>query len=145
MARSIDEARAAIRDVLATSGLSMRALSRVMGRDADYVAAFLDPRRPTRARPTPQDLMAVSDATGIPVVELLDQVWAISPARLAAELGVSGGGPLVETLSRLSATQRDEVADFVASIAPRHEAATAATRPRIPRRQRRLAVTDDFP
>lgn len=145
MARSIDEARAAIRNVLAMSGLSMRALSAVMGRDADYVAAFLDPRRPTRARPTPQDLMAVSDATGIPVVELLDEIWGIPPARLAAELGAPGGVPLEETLSRLSDTQRDEVAAFITSIAPRHEVATPATRPRTPRRQRRPAATGDIP
>ena len=64
-----------------------------MGRDADYVAAFLDPRRPTRARPTPDDLVAASDATGIPLVELLDAVWGIPPDQLADQLGLPGGDP----------------------------------------------------
>ena len=86
MARSVDEARAAIRDILGRSGLSMRALSAAMGRDADYIAAFLDPSRRNRARPTPDDLVAASDATGIAVVELLDAVWGIPPDRLADEL-----------------------------------------------------------
>ena len=64
--------RAALRDVLERSGLSMRALSAVMGRDPGYVAALLDPTRPSRARPTPADLVAASDATGIAFVELLE-------------------------------------------------------------------------
>ena len=66
-----DEFRTSLRVVLARSGLSMRALSAAMGRDAGYVAALLDPSRPSRARPTPTDLLRASDATGIPFVELL--------------------------------------------------------------------------
>ena len=66
-----EQFRAAMRDVLARSGLSMRALSAAMGRDPGYIAALLDPSRPSRARPTPADLVAASDATGIAFVELL--------------------------------------------------------------------------
>jgi hypothetical protein len=121
MARSVGEARAAIRNVLGRSGLSMRALSGAMGRDADYIAAFLDPRRPNRARPTPDDLVAASDATGIALVELLDAVWGIPPDRLADELGASGGGRLAETLARLSTAERREVIDFAKFLAARHD------------------------
>ena len=66
-----DEFLARLRDVLARSELSMRALSAALGRDPWYVAALLDPSRPSRARPTPADLLRASDATGIPFVELL--------------------------------------------------------------------------
>jgi lambda repressor-like predicted transcriptional regulator len=64
-----DEFRAAIRELLARSGLSMRALSAAMGRDTGYIAALLDPSRPSRARLTPADLLAASDATGVTFVE----------------------------------------------------------------------------
>jgi transcriptional regulator with XRE-family HTH domain len=143
MARSIEEARAAIRDVLSRSGLSMRALSAVMGRDADYVAAFLDPRRATRARPTPEDLLAASDATGIPIVELLDAVWGIPPARLAGELGTSDRGPLAEALARLSPAERGEVTDFARFLSDRHGAPASAAHPRSGRRLRREAAAGD--
>jgi hypothetical protein len=143
MARSIDEARAAMRDVLARSGLSMRALSAAMGRDADYVAAFLDPRRSTRARPTPEDLLAASDATGIPVVELLDAVWGISPARLADELGMSDRGPLAEALARLTPAERGEVTDFAAFLAGRQGAPSAAAHTGTRRRPRREAAAGE--
>jgi len=90
-----DEFRAAIRDVLARSGLSMRALSAAMGRDPGYVAALLDPSRPSRARPTPADLLAASDAAGIAFVELLERLWGISADRLTIKLRGLGqiGGP----------------------------------------------------
>ena len=134
MARSIDEARSAIRDVLARSGLSMRALSAAMGRDADYIAAFLDPRRATRARPTPEDLLAAADATGIPIVELLEGVWGIPPARLADELGAPGAGSLDGTLARLSPAEIGEVTDFARFLAARHDTA-ASSSPRTGRRR----------
>ena len=143
MPRSIEEARAAIRDVLARSGLSMRALSAAMGRDADYVAAFLDPRRSTRARPSPEDLLAASDATGIAVVELLDAVWGIPPARLADELGTASGGSLAEALARLTPGERGEVADFALFLADRDHAPTSVSGSRPARRQRREAAADD--
>ena len=136
MARSIDEARAAIRDLLARSGLSMRALSGAMGRDADYIAAFLDPSRRNRARPTPEDLVAASDATGISLVELLDGVWGIPPDRLADELGVSGGGALTETLAHLSPAQRREGVDFVRFLAARDDTPSPAPGQRTGRRGR---------
>jgi len=137
MARSIDEARAAIRDVLARSELSMRALSAAMGRDADYVAAFLDPRRATRARPTPEDLVAASDATGIPLVELLDAVWGIPPDRLADELGTSDRGSLAQALGRLTPAERGEVTDFALFLDGRHGARTSVVHPRTRRRRLR--------
>jgi len=78
-----EQFRAAIREVLDRSGLSMRALSAAMGRDPGYIAALLDPSRPSRARPTPADLLAASDATGITFVELLESLWGIGSTRLA--------------------------------------------------------------
>ena len=84
-----DEAfRARLRDVLERSGLSMRRLSAAFGRDPDYVAALLDPHRPSRARPTPANLVRVSDATGIPFIDLLETLWGIDHERLVEELKV---------------------------------------------------------
>jgi transcriptional regulator with XRE-family HTH domain len=115
-----DELRAAIRELLARSGLSMRALSAAMGRDTGYVAAILDPTRPTRARPTPADLLAASDATGITFVELLESLWGIGRTRLADELGSLGVGLADEDkLDRLSDAQRRQVADFADFLASR--------------------------
>ncbi len=117
MGRTVEEARDAVRGLLARSGLSMRALSAAMGRDPGYVAAFLDPSRPPRARPTPDDLLAASDATGVSLVELLDGVWGVPPGRLAAELGSAvAAGP---GRRPLTAAERDEVAAFAAFLAAR--------------------------
>jgi hypothetical protein len=63
-----------------------------MGRDPGYIAAILDPTRPSRARPTPADLIRASDATGIAFVELLESLWGIERSRLADELGHLGFG-----------------------------------------------------
>jgi transcriptional regulator with XRE-family HTH domain len=116
-----EEFRAALRDVLTRSGLSMRALSAAMGRDPGYVAAILDPTRPSRARPTPADLLRASDATGIAFVDLLERLWGIEPSRLARELPALGvSGQLAEDLARLTRTERAEVADFAAYLAARH-------------------------
>jgi hypothetical protein len=57
-----------------------------MGRDPGYIAALLDSSRPSRARPTPADLLRASESTGIPFVELLEALWNIDPRRLADEL-----------------------------------------------------------
>jgi len=125
---SDEEFRARLHDVLARSGLSMRALSAALGRDPGYVAALLDPSRPSRARPTPADLLRASDATGIPCVELLEGLWGIEPARLADELAALGVGGLSDPrLGRLSEAERAEVSDFVAFLAARHRKA----RPRL--------------
>src|SRR5450759_692452 len=116
-----DEFRARLRDVLARSGLSMRALSAALGRDPGYVAALLDPSRPSRARPTPADLLRASDATGIPFVELLEALWGIERSRLADELGRLGlGGSADPRLSGLSDAERAEVSDFVDFLVARH-------------------------
>jgi len=115
-----EELRAAIRDVLERSGLSMRALSAAMGRDTGYVAALLDPSRPSRARPTPADLLRASDATGIAFVELLESMWGIKGSRLADELGRLGvGGSGEGAFDRLGDAQRREVADFADFLASR--------------------------
>jgi transcriptional regulator with XRE-family HTH domain len=119
-----DEFRAKLRDVLARSGLSMRALSATLGRDPGYVAALLDPSRPSRARPTPADLLRVSDATGIPFVELLESLWGIEPQRLADELAVLGfGGSALTGVGLLSDAESAEVSDFVAFLSARHRKA----------------------
>jgi hypothetical protein len=118
-----DDFRARLREVLARSTLSMRGLSQAMGRDPGYIAASLDPSRPSRARPTPVDLLHLSDATGIPFVELLEILWGIDRGRLAEELGRLGvGGPLGGRLERLTDAERASVADYVAFLAARHPA-----------------------
>jgi hypothetical protein len=115
-----DEFRAAMRDVLERSGLSMRALSAAMGRDPGYIAALLDPTRPSRARPTPTDLLGASDATGIAFVELLESLWGISRDRLTGELrGVGQVGGLDEPIRRLTRDERTLVADFVELLVAR--------------------------
>ena len=115
-----EEFRAAIRHLLQRTGLSMRALSAAMGRDTGYIAALLDPSRPSRARPTPADLLAASDATGITFVELLESLWGIGRTRLADELGSLGVGLAAEgKLDRLSDAQRRQVADFADFLASR--------------------------
>jgi len=130
MMLSDEDFRDALRDVLARSGRSMRGLSAAMGRDPGYVAALLDPDRPSRARPTPADLLAASDATGLRFVELLEQLWKIDPGRLAQELGGLGvAGPLAASLARLDDIERASVADFAAFLAAR-----ANTARRVPRR-----------
>jgi hypothetical protein len=109
--------RDALREIAARSGRSLRGLSLAMGRDAGYVAALLDPSRPSRARPTPQDLLSLSDATAIPFVELLERFWGIPISRLADEISPSGGvGPsLGAKLSRADQELLAEFAQFLAS------------------------------
>src|SRR5664280_3622480 len=109
-----DEFRAALRESLERAGLSMRALSAAMGRDPGYIASLLDPTRPSRARPTPADLVAASDATGIAFVELLESMWGINRDRLTGELRGLGlvGGP-DEPMRRLTRDERALVMDFV--------------------------------
>jgi transcriptional regulator with XRE-family HTH domain len=115
-----EQFRAAIREVLDRSGLSMRALSAAMGRDPGYIAALLDPSRPSRARPTPADLLAASDATGITFVELLESLWGIGSTRLADEIGRLGvGGTGEGAFYRLGDAGRREVADFAEFLASR--------------------------
>jgi transcriptional regulator with XRE-family HTH domain len=126
-----DEFRTRLRDVLARSGLSMRALSAALGRDPGYVAALLDPSRPSRAHPTPADLLRVSDATGIPFVELLQALWGIPSTRLADELAALGlGASANPRLAGLSEAERAEVGDFVAFLVARHPR-RAQPRPRL--------------
>jgi hypothetical protein len=97
-----------------------------MGRDPGYVAALLDPTRPSRARPTPLDLLRASEVTGIPFVELLEALWEIDPARLAAELGRLGvGGPLAGRLGRLTDDERTTVFELIEFLAARHEGDSA--------------------
>jgi transcriptional regulator with XRE-family HTH domain len=125
-----DEFRVRLRDVLARSGLSMRALSAALGRDPGYVAALLDPSRPSRARPTPADLLRAADATGVPFVELLESLWGVERQRLADELAVLGFGGLADTrLAGLSEPERAEVSDFVTFLAARQR--KARPRPRL--------------
>jgi len=117
-----DEAyRARLRDVRVRSGLSMRGLSAALGRDPGYVAASLDPSRPSRARPTPADLVQASDATGIPFVELLGALWGIEPARQVDELGLAGlGGANEGRFAELTRSERRQVAEFIAFLGDRH-------------------------
>jgi hypothetical protein len=122
-----DEFRASLRDVLAQSGLSMRALSAAMGRDPGYVAAILDPTGPSRARPTPADMLRASDATGIAFIELLERLWGIERSRLADELARLGvPGSYDRRLDRLGEAERGEIWDFIDFVIAR----SAKRRPR---------------
>ena len=97
-----DAFRDALRELLERTYLSARGLSAAMGRDPGYVSALLDPTRPSRARPTPADLMRASDATGVPLVDLLERLWAIPRDRLGVELSGS-----------LTWAERELVADLI--------------------------------
>jgi hypothetical protein len=98
----------------------MRSLSLAMGRDPGYVAALLDPTRPSRARPTPDDLIALSDETGIPLVELLASLWAIPPGRLADELADFGAEDEADDrVGALTARDRRLLAEFATFLASR--------------------------
>ena len=93
------------------------------------VAALLDPSRPSRARPTPADLLRASDATGIPFVELLEALWGIEPSRLADELamlGLSGSADI--RLKRLSEAECAEVSDFADFLVSRQMKARRRSR-----------------
>ena len=94
----------------------MRALSSAMGRDPGYVAALLDPARPSRARPTPNDLLALSDATGMPLLELFEPLWGIPVSRLAAEVDALGVVPTGLDAGPLDDEVRRQVADFAAFL-----------------------------
>jgi hypothetical protein len=124
-----DAFRVALRGVLERSGRSMRQLSGAMGRDPGYVAALLDPTRPSRARPTPADLLRASDETGIPFVELLEALWGISASRLARELAAAGSGvPLGSVTEGLTAAELAEVRDFAAFVAGRRSGGRRTSR-----------------
>jgi hypothetical protein len=104
--------------MLLRSGYSMRQLSAAMGRDPGYVAALLDPTRPSRARPTPTDLIAASDVTGIPFVDWLRELWAIDPIRLADELGRLGvTGSVDQRLKNLAPAERTLVLELIDRLA----------------------------
>jgi transcriptional regulator with XRE-family HTH domain len=118
----LDDATFRIRlsGLLARTGLSQRKLSEAFGRDPGYVQALLDPSRPSRARPTPDDLVRASEATGLTLVELLEAAWGIEPIRLAQELSILGVGNAAGLgLDRLSTLQRREVVDYVAFLVTR--------------------------
>jgi transcriptional regulator with XRE-family HTH domain len=121
-AQIVDDAfRDRLRELLERTGYSMRQLSAAFGRDPGYVQSLLDATRPSRARPTPPDLLRASDATDIPFVELLELLWEIPPARLAEELARLGVGVLSEgQRASLDEADRRSVADYVAFLAARH-------------------------
>jgi hypothetical protein len=101
--------------------VSLRGPSAPIGREPGSGQSLSDPSRPSGARPAPADLLRASDATGIPLVELLEALWGIEQARLADELAVLGlGGSADPRLARLSEAERAEVSDFVAFLSARH-------------------------
>jgi len=123
--------RERLRALVDRSGLSLRQASLALGRDVGYVQSLLDPSRPSRARPTPADLLAFSDATGIPFVQLLAELWEIPGDRLARECGALGlAGTSDPGLADLSEAERREVADFVAFLRSRHAPRRPTRRPR---------------
>jgi hypothetical protein len=116
-----EEFRTCLRDVLDRSGRSMRGLSAALGRDPGYVAALLDPSRPSRARPTPADLLAASEATGITFVELLELLWDVPVDRLRAELSTLGSS---DERGGLTAAERRAVADYATFLVARRTSRT---------------------
>lgn len=126
-----DRFREALRGVVRRSGRSMRALSLAMGRDPGYVAALLDPTRPSRARPTPADLVDLSDATGIPLVELFDTLWAIPVDRIMGEVSRHGCGERSDVSPEgLSSMDRRTIADLTDFLAARRTPVRAVRRGR---------------
>ena len=98
----------------------MRGLSAAFGRDPGYVAALLDPTRPPRARPTPDDLIRAADALDIPFVELLEALWGIPRERLASELVQLGfAGSSDRLTERLSSADRAELARYATYLSER--------------------------
>ena len=124
-----EEFRTRLRGVLDRSGRSMRGLSAALGRDPGYLQSLLDPTRPSRARPTPADLLRASDATGISFVELLETLWAIDPLRLAEELGELGiRGVRDPRVDALGAADRRAIADFIEFVIARRAGRESARR-----------------
>ena len=120
MQPTIEQVRAEMREILDRTGLSMRQLSLAMGRDAGYVAAFLDESRPSRAAPTPEDLRRLSDQTDIPLVHLLERFWGIPPERLAQDLAqLSVRFSEDDRLSQLTDAELKEVLDFAGYLIER--------------------------
>jgi transcriptional regulator with XRE-family HTH domain len=121
-AQMVDDVfRDRLREVLERTGCSMRQLSGAFGRDSGYVQSLLDASRPSRARPTPSDMLRASDATSIPFVELLELLWGVPPSRLAEELGRLGvAGALDPRVAALSDAERASVSDYIAFLAARH-------------------------
>ena len=118
-----EEFRAALEGVLVRSRLSRRGLSAAMGRDRGYVAALLDPGRPSRARPTPADLLSLSNATGMPLAELLESLWGIPRWRLARGRGLQHAATdLEDVLAKLDQPSRRTVMEFAAFLAERQGA-----------------------
>jgi hypothetical protein len=119
---SDDEFRTRLETMLGRSGRSMRGLSAALGRDPGYVAALLDPSRPSRARPTPVDLLAASDATGIPLVEWLAALWGVDLTRLADELtrlGITAARD--HRLDRLPPSERSLIIELIDTLAERRK------------------------
>lgn len=87
-----------------------------MGRDPGYVAALLDPTRPSRARPTPDDLARATETTGIPFADLLEALWGIDGRALVPG---ERQDALTSTTSDLSDADRASVAAFAAFLASR--------------------------
>ena len=134
---SDDEFRTRLRTLLGRSGRSMRGLSAAFGRDPGYVAALLDPTRPPRARPTPADLLAASESTGIPLVTWLSELWAIEPARLAGELAALGLAPSTDQrLASLSPVERQLVSQLIDTLAASTERGGSPRSARRPARSR---------
>lgn len=120
MSLTEEQFRVNLRTILAQSGLSRRSLSAAFGRDPGYIAALLDPSRPSRARPSPADLARAADVTGIPLVTLLELIWDIDPARLARELAVlRPGAQVVDQGADLTAADRASLADYAAFLLAR--------------------------
>ncbi len=113
-----EEFRAGLAALLRRTGLSQRGLSAAFGRDPGYVQALLDPTRPSRARPTPDDLARAADATGTTLVELLEALWGIAPDRLADELTALGVARSTGAqLNALTDAQREAIVDYEAFLA----------------------------
>ena len=131
MALTDDEFRQALASILRRSRLSKRGMSRAMGRDAGYVGALLDPTRPSRARPTPEDMLLASDVTGIPFVQFLEALWGIPESRVVRDLAARRSVTAIAAIAAgLSTAERAELADFAAFLVSQRDERSRGPRDR---------------
>jgi len=115
----LEHFQAYLRDRLRETGVSMRSLSLVMGRDAAYVAQLLDPPpgRP-RAIPPADELKRAAPLLRVPLLELLEVAYGITREDVEADLAAlaTHQGEWIEVMAGLTAAQREQVVTFAAFV-----------------------------
>jgi hypothetical protein len=114
-----DQFRAFARQRLAETGVSMRKLSRAMGRDDAYVSQLLDPP-PGRSRPmpTPVELRAAAVLLDVPYMQLLMVVWGVTEDDIASyykDIGIRLAGVSIRW-SDYTASELEELLDYASYL-----------------------------